>query len=120
MIDRKLEEKIVEYNKKEAKLLTLSESLAQMKAQLLEVERTLEELSQYEEPYVYKLQGGILIKVKTEKAKEDLEKMKALLSSRIAALEKEVESLSQALERLRKALEEELQQYQRGGPRGGA
>ena len=119
MIDRKLEEKIVEYNKKEAKLLTLTESLAQMKAQLVEVERTLEELSSYSEPYVYKLQGGILIKVETQKAKEDLEKMKALLSSRISSMEKEVDSLSQVLERLRKALEAELQQYQQG-PHGGA
>ncbi len=114
----KLEEKIVEYNKKEAKLMTLSDSLAQFKAQLTEVKKTLEELESYDEPYVYKIQGGLLLKIEREKALDDLRKMKELLESRVSSLEKEVSSLTEALTRLRKALEAELSQYQNRGGQG--
>lgn len=69
--------------------------------QLIEINKSMEELEKTKEKEIYKISGPILIKQGTEEVKKDLDEKKQLIGLRIKTLEKSEQKLAEKLEELR-------------------
>ncbi len=99
-----VEQEIVEFQKMEKQLQDLALRKVQFEAQLMEVNNALNELEKSGEKEVYKLTGGILVKVKKEEAIEDLKKKRDFLEKTIHRFGEEERALKDKLSRLGKKL----------------
>ncbi len=69
--------------------------------QLEELKQTLEELSKYQKPRVYKSVGPVLIEEEKEKVIKDLEEQKEELEIKLKSLESQEKTLKKKVEELR-------------------
>lgn len=109
MIDRaKLEEKVVEYQKREAELRGMIDFAEQLKYQSMELDRSLEVLQDYQGETVYKIYGSVMIKKEKNDVIKELQNLKGLIEGRLKDLEGQIKIKGESLERLRSVLEQEL------------
>ncbi|MEM1688698.1 MAG: prefoldin subunit [Candidatus Anstonellales archaeon] len=109
MIDRsKIEERIVEFQRREAELRGMIDVLDQWKLQRIEFQRSLDTLNLYQGNVVYKLYGSVVIPIEKSKAIKEVSTNLELIDNKIKELEQQVKVKGEALERLRSALEQEL------------
>ncbi len=109
MIDRaKLEEKVVEYQKREAELRGMIDFAEQLKYQSMELDRSLEVLKDYQGDKVYKIYGSIMVEREKEDVVKELQNLKNLLDNKLKELEGQIKVKGESLERLRSVLEQEL------------
>lgn len=109
MIDRsKLEEKVVEYQKREAELRGMLEFFEQLKLQSSELARTLEILQNYNGTTVYKIYGSVMIERSKDDVVKELNSIKTTIDGKVKELESQIKIKGESLERLRSVLEQEL------------
>jgi|FaiFalDrversion3_1042247.scaffolds.fasta_scaffold06711_2 chaperonin cofactor prefoldin len=104
----KIEELIVEYQKKQAAYESILSVLSQLEIQYSETSKTLERLKEYKKPIVYSLRGGILIQMETSKAISELDNTKTYLEKKIGELKDQMQAYLDSLNRLRTVLEKEM------------
>jgi chaperonin cofactor prefoldin len=104
----KIEELIVEYQKKQAAYESILSVLSQLEIQYSETSKTLERLKEYKKPIVYSLRGGILIQMETSKAISELDNTKIYLEKKIGELKDQMQAYLDSLNRLRTVLEKEM------------
>jgi prefoldin beta subunit len=73
-------------------------------AQLLEIDKALQELGKTKEKTVYKISGPVLVKTATKEAKDELEEKKKFIELKIKTLEKSEKTLKEKLEGISKQL----------------
>jgi len=69
--------------------------------QLIEINKSLEELENTKEKEIFKISGAILIKQGVQEVKKDLEGKKELIDLRIKTLEKSEKKINEKLEEIR-------------------
>ncbi|MCS7122911.1 MAG: prefoldin subunit [Candidatus Micrarchaeota archaeon] len=111
MIDRsKLEEKIVEFQRREAELKGMVDTVDQLRIQMLELQRSIDVLSQYPGNTVLKQYGTVIVSTDKTKLLEDMKKLQKMLEDKVKEFEQQIKIKGEALERMRSALEQELKE----------
>ncbi len=104
MVSENMQQMIMEAQVLQQQLQTVATQREALNLQLIENGKALEELSKPSKEDVYKIVGPVLIKVKRDEARKDLESKKDLITLRMKALEKSEGKLKEKIEDLKEKL----------------
>ena len=101
MADKSVEQEYLLLQQQLRNILIQKEAL---KLQIAEIDTALNELSKYEEEYVYKLVGNVMIKKKKEEIEKELNEIKEDSQIRVNSLESIEKDLVEKIKRIEEGL----------------
>jgi len=107
MASEQLQQLVAQFQAYQQQLQIVSSQKEALNMQLLEAGKALDELAKPAKDDVYKIVGPVLVKVKRDDAKTDLESKKELVMLRIKTLEKSESKLKEKLIELKDRLPKE-------------
>jgi len=107
MASEQLQQLVAQFQAYQQQLQIVSSQKEALNMQLLEAGKALDELAKPAKDDVYKIVGPVLVKVKRDEAKTDLESKKELVMLRIKTLEKSESKLKEKLIELKDRLPKE-------------
>mgnify|MGYP001611162521 CR=1 FL=1 len=104
MNEQEAREKIAQYQNLQQQMQTLMVQKETMQMQLIETDKTIEELDKVKDEKVYKISGQIMISKTADEAKSELNETKEAIEIRLQSIEKNEEKITARV----KELENEL------------
>lgn len=109
-----LQEQLARFEQVQQSLQAIIAQRQQVEAELIEVERALEELRKApQDAAVYKLAGTIMLRANREELIKELEEKRELANIRITVLKKQEEKLRSNLQEIQNKIDEALRKEKR-------
>ena len=113
-----LENKIARMQQLQAQYNRIVQERVAVESEIAEIDRILKVLSEVQDSTVYRMVGGILVKVERDKVKKELEDRKEILELRLQKLKKQEQEIRKQLEQLTREVQQLQQKLAIG--KGGA
>jgi prefoldin beta subunit len=104
MVSKELQQLIMQAQAYQQQLQVVATQREALNLQLIEIGKALEELAKPSKEDVYKVIGPVLVKVKREEAKHDLESKKDLIMLRMKTVERSEAQLKEKMEEMKEKI----------------
>jgi len=113
-----LENKIARIQQLQTQYNRIVQERVAVESEVAEINRVLKVLSEVQDATVYRMVGGILVRVERDKVRKELEDRKEILELRLQKLRKQEQEIRKQLEQLTREVQQLQQKFAIG--KGGA